>query len=111
LTEIAQEVMTPHEAAKWFRRSISWLRFQRDLVRVAGPAGQPLYHDDMCRAFLLGSLLGLTGAALRRAQVEALAATCGVALRDWLRWIDAEWPADRAIGDGAESEPGCPQPG
>ena len=35
MTEIPQELMTPHEAARWFRRSPSWLRQQARLLRVS----------------------------------------------------------------------------
>lgn len=76
MTDISQELMTPNEAAKWFRRSTSWLRHQTDIVRVAGPGGQPLYHVDVCRAYTLGKMCGLEGAELRRIQIEALAAAC-----------------------------------
>lgn len=76
MTEISQELMTPNEAAKWFRRSTSWLRHQSEIVRVAGPGGQPLYHVDVCRAYTLGKMCGLRHADLRRVQVEALAAAC-----------------------------------
>ncbi len=78
MTEVAQELMTPDEAAKWFRRSPSWLRQQRDLVRVAGPGGQPLYHIRVCRAYVLGRMEGLTGQALKNIQLAALAAACGL---------------------------------
>lgn len=78
MTEIAQELMTPNEAAKWFRRSPSWLRQQHDLMRVGGPGGQPLYHVQVCRAYVLGKLVNLAKAELQRVQVEALAAACGL---------------------------------
>jgi hypothetical protein len=76
---IAQEVMTPAEAARWFRRSPSWLRQQRSLLRLGGPNGQPLFHVHVCRAYILGCLCHLTDAALRRVQIRALAAACGLA--------------------------------
>jgi hypothetical protein len=44
MTDVQQELMTPKEAARWFRRSVSWLRRQPQIVRLAGPGGQPLYH-------------------------------------------------------------------
>ena len=78
MNPVAQEVMTPNEAARWFRRSPSWLRRQRELQRFRGPTGQPLYHVQVCRAYLLGRLCGLTGDPLRRLQLDALAAACGV---------------------------------
>ncbi len=78
MTELAQELMTPDEAARWFRRSISWLRDQRDLLRLAGRGGQPLYHVRVCRAYVLGKMRGLAGEALHQLQVEALAAACGL---------------------------------
>jgi len=77
---LTQELMTPREAARWFRRSPSWLRQQPDLLRVGGPHGQPLYHVRVCRAFVLGQLHGLLGDALRQLQLQALAAACDVAL-------------------------------
>lgn len=80
MTDIAQELMTPDEAARWFRRSPSWLRQQRELVRVAGPGGQPLYHVRVCRAYILGRMQNLLGEALREIQLQALAAACGVTL-------------------------------
>ena len=78
MIEITQELMTPHEAARWFRRSPSWLRQQAKLLRMGGPNGQPLYHVRVCRAFVLGQLCGLSDAELRQAQVQALAAACGL---------------------------------
>lgn len=79
MTDLAQELMTPDEAAKWFRRSTSWLRRQPDLLHVCGRSGQPLYHVRVCRAFVLGKMRGLSGEALRQLQVEALATACGLA--------------------------------
>lgn len=79
MTDLPQELMTPDEAAKWFRRSISWLRQQSELARVGGPGGQPLYHVRVCRAYVLGRMCGLSAEHLRRVQVEALAAACGLA--------------------------------
>ncbi len=78
LANLAQELMTPEEAAEWFRRSPSWLRQQADLVRVAGSGGQPLYHVCVCRAYILGKMQNLAGAALREVQLAALAAACGL---------------------------------
>lgn len=78
MTEVAQELMTPHEAARWFRRSPSWLRQQTKLLRVGGPGGQPLYHVRVCRAYVLGQLCGLDEAELQGVQVRALAAACGL---------------------------------
>jgi len=78
MTDVAQELMTPHEAARWFRRSPSWLRQQGRLMRVAGPGGQPLYHVRVCRAYVLGQLCGLDGSDLRQVQIQALAAACGL---------------------------------
>jgi hypothetical protein len=78
MIDVAQELMTPHEAARWFRRSASWLRQQNKLLRVGGPGGQPLYHVRVCRAYVLGQLCGMEGAGLRRLQIRALAAACGL---------------------------------
>ncbi|MBU0639531.1 MAG: hypothetical protein KKB50_11750 [Planctomycetes bacterium] len=78
MTEIAQELITPHEAARWFRRSPSWLRQQTRLLRVGGPGGQPLYHIRVCRAYVLGQLCGLDDQELTRVQRDALAAACGL---------------------------------
>jgi hypothetical protein len=80
MTDLAQELMTPDEAARWFRRSPSWLRQQNDLLRFGGPGAQPLYHIRVCRAWVLGRLQGLIGEALRSVQLQALAAACGVTL-------------------------------
>ena len=82
MTDLPQELMTPDEAAKWFRRSDSWLRRQRDLLRVGSPRGMPLYHVCVCRAYLLGLTRGLSGPALRTLQLRGLAAACGVAAED-----------------------------
>ena len=78
MTEIAQELMIPDEAARWFRRSVSWLRHQPELVRLAGPGGQPLYHVRVCRAYVFGRMRGLSGDALREIQLQALATACGL---------------------------------
>lgn len=78
MTDVTQELMTPHETARWFRRSPSWLRQQTRLLRVGGPSGQPLYHVRVCRAYVLGQLCGLDDAGLRQVQVRALAAACGL---------------------------------
>lgn len=80
MTELVQELMTPDEAAKWFRRSPSWLRQQRELLHVGGPTAQPLFHVRVCRAYVLGRLRGLTGEALRDVQLEALAVACGISV-------------------------------
>jgi hypothetical protein len=84
MTEIAQELMTPHEAARWFRRSPSWLRQQAKLLRVGGPGGQPLYHVRVCRGYVLGQLCGLDEAELHRVQIQALATACGLVSDDRL---------------------------
>lgn len=73
-----QELMTPDEAARWFRRSPSWLRRQHDLQRLGTAQGQPLYHVDICRAYVLGKVCGLVGDALRNVQIAALSASCRV---------------------------------
>lgn len=78
MTPSTQELMTPHEAARWFRRSRSWLRQQKDLLRVASPNGQPLYHLQLCRAYVLGKVCRLNDDDLRQAQLRALAAACGL---------------------------------
>lgn len=74
--ETAHELMTGREAAQWFRRSLTWLRRQRDLVRF--DTGQPMFHIVACRAYVLGRLRGLEGPALRQVQIDALAAFCGL---------------------------------
>lgn len=78
MTPLPQELMTPQEAARWFRRSISWLRQQHDLLRLTSPHGQPLYHVRTCRAYIFGKLCGLPADALRQAQLNALAQACGL---------------------------------
>lgn len=78
MTDLAQELMTPDEAARWFRRSVSWLRQQPELLHLGGPGGQPLYHVRVCRAYVLGRLRGLAGQDLRDVQLQALGAACGV---------------------------------
>lgn len=78
MTEISQELMTIREAGRWFRRSASWMRQQRDLLRVAGPGGQPLYHVRVCRAYIMGKLTELSEGDLRRVQIKALADACGL---------------------------------
>jgi hypothetical protein len=80
LADLPQELMCPPEAARWFRRSISWLRQQKDLVRIGGPNGQPLFHVRACRAYVLGKMRGLDGDALRDFQLAALASACGLTL-------------------------------
>lgn len=78
MTDVAQELMTPDEAAKWFRRSPSWLRLQTELLRLGGPGGQPLYHVRVCRAYVFGRMRGLSADELQRVQFEALATACGL---------------------------------
>lgn len=78
MLDIAQELMTPNEAARWFRRSASWLRQQNDLIKLGGPNGQPLYHTHACRAYVYGRMCELDGTALKRVQLDALAAACGI---------------------------------
>ncbi len=78
MLEIAQELMTPHETARWFRRSPSWLRQQHDLLHTGGPGGQPLFHVRVCRAYVLGKLCGLAGEELKKVQLQALTAACGI---------------------------------
>ncbi len=114
LANLEQELMTHAEAARWFRRSPSWLRQQKGLLRLGGRNGQPLFHVRVCRAYVLGCLCRLTDAALRRVQIRALAAACGLA--------QAERPAqDGAAGhrlqptgatapDSADCPAGCPVP-
>lgn len=82
MVDVTQELMTPHEAARWFRRSPSWLRQQQDLLRMGAGYAQPLFHVRLCRAFLLGKVCGLEGEPLRQLQIAALAADCGLALRE-----------------------------
>ena len=78
VTDIAQELMIPDEAARWFRRSLSWLRQQHELIRLGGPGDQPLYHVRVCRAYVFGRMRNLTGDALRDIQLQALATACGL---------------------------------
>lgn len=78
MLEIPQELMTPQEAARWFRRSVSWLRQQKRLLRVGTAGGQPLFHIRVCRAYVLGKLADLDADALQRVQLDALAAACGL---------------------------------
>lgn len=80
MTEIAQELMTPREAARWFRRSPAWLRQQSGLLRVAGPGGQPLYHIAACRAYVLARMCNAAAHELRRVQIDALQAAIGIRL-------------------------------
>lgn len=114
MNDLQQELMTPDEAAKWFRRSPSWLRQQRDLLRVGGPAGQPLFHVRVCRAYVLGRLCRLPLDALRRVQVQALASACGVTLAD-CRFGDTPLAMDDALNEetappapAAEMQTACP---
>ncbi len=78
MTDIAQELMIPDEAARWFRRSLSWLRQQHELIRLGGPGDQPLYHVRVCRAYVFGRMRHLVGDALRDIQLQALATACGL---------------------------------
>ena len=78
MTDIAQELMIPDEAARWFRRSLSWLRQQHELIRLGGPRDQPLYHVRVCRAYVFGRMRNLMGEALREIQLQALATACGL---------------------------------
>ncbi len=92
MLDLTQELMTPDEAAGWFRRSASWIRHQPDLVRL-GPAGQPLYHIQACRAYVLGRICGLSSDHLRRVQIKALAAACGIPLDN----LNMDGPAPPAM--------------
>jgi hypothetical protein len=114
---IAQELMTPSEAAKWFRRSPSWLRQQRELLRLAEGHSQPLFHVGVCRAYVLGRLSGLDPVALRQVQLRALAAECRLGpspaeSAEVERWLvtSGDLPADpadaRAPGAAAAEEGG-----
>ena len=78
MLDVQQELMTPPEAARWFRRSTSWLRRQPHILKLVGPRGQPLYHIGTCRAYMLGQLVGATGPELRRVQLRSLAEACGL---------------------------------
>ncbi len=84
MAKIQQELMTPDEAARWFRRSISWLRKQKDLLRFGTDRAQPLFHVDVCRAYVLGKLSGLTSEELRQVQIQALAVECRLSAADEL---------------------------
>ena len=105
MTEVPQELMTPHETARWFRRSPSWLRQQTKLLRVGGPGGQPLYHVRVCRAYVLGQLCGLDDAELQRVQIRALAAACGLAGDEQL----AAQAAGRTERGFSAQQGGCPE--
>ncbi len=85
-----QELMTPKEAARWFRRSTCWLRRRRQLLRLGTSAGAPLYHVRACRAFLIGSALGLSGEELRRFQLAALSEVCGLPPEQLVRVHESE---------------------
>lgn len=101
------ELMTPHEAARWFRRSPSWLRQQTDLLKVGSPGGQPLYHVQVCRAWVLGRLNGQRGPALRQIQIAALAKVCGVdedTLRPATDGLVAPQPAATSATAAPESD-------
>jgi hypothetical protein len=74
----ASELLTPDETAEWFRRSVSWLRQQSELLRSSGRGQQPLYHVVVCRAYLLGRFLNLAAPDLRRLQLAALAEHAGL---------------------------------
>jgi len=78
MTDVTQELMTPHETARWFRCSPSWLRQQNRLLRIGVSGGQPLFHVRVCRAYVLGQLCGLDEAGLRHVQIQALTAACGL---------------------------------
>lgn len=78
MIDVQQELMTTPEAARWFRRSPSWLRQQTDILRVAGPGGQPLYHVRVCRAYILARMTTDDADELRRVQIRALAEACGL---------------------------------
>ncbi|QOJ14257.1 MAG: hypothetical protein HRU75_06235 [Planctomycetia bacterium] len=80
MMNVTQELMTPREAARWFRRSPGWLRQQRELLRVTGPGGQPLYHVAVCRAYVLARMCEAPPGVVRRVQVEALERVCGVSV-------------------------------
>ncbi|MFN0136500.1 MAG: hypothetical protein ACKVS9_10350 [Phycisphaerae bacterium] len=82
MIDMQQELMTPQEAAKWFRRSEAWLRKQPDLIRM-NSGTQPLFHVRACRAFVLGRLAGLSGDPLRAMQLRALAEACGVPVQQF----------------------------
>ncbi|MBI5864607.1 MAG: hypothetical protein HZB38_08875 [Planctomycetes bacterium] len=101
MTDVQQELMTPNEAAKWFRRSVSWLRRQPRLLRLRGPNGQPLFHIGVCRSYVLGQLAGASGPELRRLQISALARACGLsqdqAVAAMLEPRPKERPATEAV--------------
>lgn len=82
MLEMPQELMTPAEAARWFRRSTSWLRRHPEVVHLRQSGGPPLYHIRTCRAYVLGRICGLAGEALRQVQLRALAAACGIGVGD-----------------------------
>lgn len=100
-----RELMTPNEAADWFRRSTSWLRQQRGLLRVGGRTGQPLYHVQVCRAYLLGKLQNLRDAPLMRLQLHALAAACGLSPQAAARDLLMDEPLPDRPDDRPEADP------
>lgn len=96
MIDVTQELMTPQEAAKWFRRSPSWLRQQGQLLRVGGPNGQPLFHVQVCRAYVMGKLCGFNAIDLRRVQIRALANACG---------LTSDQAIGQILGDANRDEP------
>lgn len=81
MVDIPLEMMSATEAARWFRRSRSWLCRQTDLLCLrAGDGGPPLYHVRICRAYVLGILRDLRGESIHRLQLAALEAACGLRL-------------------------------
>lgn len=91
------EMMTPEEAARWFRRSPSWLRQQRGLLRFGQDRAQPLFHVAVCRAFVLGRLANLSEEQLRNVQIHALASACK---------LESTLPAEQQHSAAAGSEKG-----
>ncbi len=88
LADLTQELMTPDEAARWFRRSPSWLRQQHALLRFGQPPTQPLYHVRVCRAYVFGRLSGYSGESLQQLQLAALANACGLPVEHALRELE-----------------------
>lgn len=107
MIDFTQELMTPLEAARWFRRSQTWIRDQRGLLRLRFGQSQPLYHVDVCRAFVLGTIRALDADRIRHVQIAALEASCGLrrvcrcGRRGGLAWRSPEQEAARPVVAGA----------
>lgn len=105
MTDFNQELLTPDEAATWFRRSALWVNALDGLVvfsaSALGGPGHRLYHIRCLRAFVLGWMEGLRGDALRQRQLSALAVDCG---------LEPLSPEPRVLNTGARPVPAPPPP-